>query len=191
MSLSARTTLSVFLVRPLPRQHRLHPTMGNKNGITCNYYWEDIKEDKDTPEYKRVKIEEVEICMRSLCGWFGANHWSVHGRLSNGQYFCAQKGDKDGGEVSLEVDNDKATSCKRTWGQDGMRVRLSKYGKCSGTWTNWHAFRTQVLGDQRHLPYSVPTKDCQTFARYVIHKLTDKTVGTWPIENGNVYHYSS
>jgi hypothetical protein len=147
--------------------------MGNKSSI------ENRREDASG---HNVRIIYVWIGLRTLSAWLlGANHWSVILKLSNGQYACIQKNTND--DISCEVGSSLETSAKRTWGGEGYKVRLSCYGSCDKSWTE---FRNNLWVRDS---YIYILWDCQNFARKIVDDLTGKTAGLWPIENGPKFTY--
>ncbi|EFA84031.1 hypothetical protein PPL_03104 [Heterostelium album PN500] len=134
---------------------------------------------------KDVRIVEVWIALRTLDGFwcFGANHWSVILRLSNGQYVCSQK--ETQGFVWTTVWNSMRSAALSTWTNESNptnRVRTSCYGYCD---FSWHKFHDWVpLGDS----YYLGLDDCQNFAREIVNMITDKSVGMFPLEDGPTFY---
>ena len=130
--------------------------------------------------YKGVNIIKVWISLRKIgLGGFGANHWGVVFKLSNGKYGITQF-DTTGKIELLDNYNSLEDASLRTWGKGG-RARLSCYGDCNRNYINWiksfYGMHTYVLGFH----------DCQNFAREVVEDLTGKIVGVWPIEDGPTF----
>ncbi|KYQ90321.1 hypothetical protein DLAC_08925 [Tieghemostelium lacteum] len=125
---------------------------------------------------KDVRIVYVWVGLRSLISWWGANHWSVILKLSNGQYVCQQKNTNH--YVACKVENSLGDAARQTWGEEGRKVRLSCYGECDVSWSTFHSnFR-------EHSRYSYITDDCQNYARKLVDYLTGNFVGMFPIEDG-------
>ena len=142
-----------------------------------------IKEDvKEEDKEKDIRIKYVYVALRKLGGFwsFGANHWSVIAKLSNGQYVCMQK-DDDGAHF-YTMHNSKKEAVLKTWGNSSAKVRLSCYGSSD---VSWKEFRN---GLDNKSYYFIIFKDCQDFARGIVDQLTGKTVGVWPIEDGETFY---
>ena len=111
---------------------------------------------------------------------FGANHWAVVYKLSNGKYGITQFDTT--GKIGLSDNHDTLEEASReTWGGCGQRVRLSCRGSCRRNYIKWiksfYGKHTYVLG----------FNDCQNFARKVVVDLTGEGVGVWPIEDGPTF----
>lgn len=140
-------------------------------------------EDTDENNVDNVKIEYVWIGIKTLLPWYlsGANHWSVILKLNNGKYACIQK--HDSAKIGCEIDSSLETSARRTWGRES-KVRLSCYGPCKSSKQAWRDFRDKLPSNERYIAIEY---DCQNFAREIVEKLTGKTVGIWPIEDGPTF----
>ena len=127
--------------------------------------------------YENVDIIYVWIALKKL---FGANHWAVVYKLSNGKYGITQFDTT--GKIGLSDNHDTLEEASReTWGGCGQRVRLSCRGSCRRNYIKWiesfYGKHTYVLG----------FNDCQNFARKVVVDLTGEGVGVWPIEDGPTF----
>ncbi|KAN0018544.1 hypothetical protein ACTFIU_011162 [Dictyostelium citrinum] len=135
---------------------------------------------KETANAKNVKIVYVWICLRTMFSWykFRANHWSVILKLSNGQYVCTQK-DTDCNVVT-QVRNSLREASILTWG-DSSIFRLSCYGSCNESWDDF--YNSIPIKDL----YILFAGDCQNYARGIVNKITNKSVGVWLFEDGPVF----
>lgn len=127
-----------------------------------------------------VFVLNVSVMLRRLPAYaFGANHWGALLELSNGQWAISQKNSNS--HIYLDVCDSKRAAAMRMWG-DASAVRFCDYGRATKDRNNWHRERRALLAP-RYDEYILGPKDCQNWARKVVHELAGETVGWWPFES--------
>jgi hypothetical protein len=131
---------------------------------------------------EHVLVTYCWIALRTM-EWMamGSNHWAVILELSNGTYANIQVNKPNG--VYINCFSNKKDAALYTFGSMTSRVRLSTYGGSSKTWQNLMYFIKHSDNN-----YCLFRNDCQNFSRKIIEFLTDKSVGFWPIENGETFY---
>ena len=140
---------------------------------------------KENPDFNSsyldddVYIIHVWLTLRRL---FGVNHWGVAFELSNDKYGIVQF-EKRGVGLSTGYKT-LEDACLATWGKSKL-VRTSNYGTCYIKYNCFvDYFYRQRMEDQTKYQYFLGFNDCQNFAREIVYELTQKRVGTFPIEDG-------